>query len=185
MFVEDDYKITPKLTLNLGIRYDLQELKDNNYSYGSSFVPSIGKAVVFAKQYPASVIPAFIPDTVLASSVGLPSSLFGYLGQDTNNVAPRFGFAYQPLPHTVVREAFGIFYNLLPGTYAQSPAFSNLPFAASQTFTQPADPVPATTGSSATSGIAVSARSGRSLLRPLIAVVNSRPMATLMYEFAA
>ena len=137
--------MTSKLTINAGIRYDLQIFKNNRYGEESLFVPSVGKVVVFGKSYPAGAQPAFIPDTVLSSNVGLPNSLFGYLGQDTNNVAPRFGFAFQPITNTVVRGAVGLFYNLLPGTYEQSSAFSNLPFTANESYTQPATGAPAFT----------------------------------------
>jgi hypothetical protein len=141
IYVQDDYKPTSKLTLNVGIRYDLQWLENNPYGNDSLFVPSVGKVVVFAKSYPAAAIPAFIPDTVLAPSVGLPTSLYGYLGQAKTNVAPRFGFAYQAFPNTVVRGAVGLFYNLLPSSYIDG-AYGNLPFVSSQTYSQPAGAVP-------------------------------------------
>ena len=85
--------------------------------------------------YPASTIPAYIPDTVLAPSVGLPTSLFGYLGQAKTNIAPRFGFAYQIRPKTVIRGAVGLYYNLLPSSYVDG-GFGNLPFVSSVRYTQ-------------------------------------------------
>lgn len=141
IYIQDDYKPTPKLTLNAGIRYDLQWFENNPYGNDSLFVPSVGKVVVFAKSYPAATVPAFIPDTVLAPTVGLPTSLYGYLGQATKNVAPRFGFAYQAFPNTVVRGAVGLFYNLLPSSYIDG-AYGNLPFVSSISYSQPAGSVP-------------------------------------------
>jgi hypothetical protein len=145
MYVQDDFKLTPKLTLNAGIRYDLQVFQENPYGQNSLYVPSVQKVVVFAKTYPTSVIPAFIPNTVLASSVGLPSNVFSYLGQAKTNVAPRFGFAYQAFNNTVVRGAFGIFYNLIPAQYVEGGAFAGYPFTSSQTFSQPSGTTPAFT----------------------------------------
>jgi hypothetical protein len=144
MYVQDDYKPVPKLTLNYGLRYDLQIFQNNPYGEDSLFVPSVGKVVVFANQYPASTIPAYKPDTVLAPSVGLPTSLFGYLGQAKTNVAPRFGFAYQIRPNTVVRGAVGLYYNLLPSSYIDG-GFGTLPFVSSVSYSQPAGSVPSIT----------------------------------------
>lgn len=144
-YVQDDYRPLPNLTLNFGVRYDLQWFQDNPYGQNSLYVPSLQKVVVFAKAYPASTIPAFIPNTVLAPSVGLPTNVFDYLGQATTNVAPRFGFAWQVHQNTVVRGAAGIFYNLLPPQYIDGASFGGFPFTASQTYSQPGSSVPAFT----------------------------------------
>ena len=142
MYIQDDFKLMPKLTLNAGIRYDLQVFQGNPYGENSLYVPSVQKVVVFAKSYPASVIPAFIPNTALAASVGLPTSVFGYLGQAKTNIAPRFGFSYQVFPNTVIRGAAGLFYNLIPSQYVDGGAFNGYPFTSSQTFSQPGSSVP-------------------------------------------
>ncbi|ADV82397.1 Cna B domain protein [Terriglobus saanensis SP1PR4] len=139
MYIQDDWKLLPNLTLNYGIRYDLQHFHDNPYGTESLFVPSIGKVVVFAKSYPAVTNPLYIPDTVVAPSVGLPTSMFAYLGQPKTNIAPRFGFAYQLRPKTVIRGAVGQYYNLLPSSYLDN-GFSNLPFVNSLTYTNTASP---------------------------------------------
>jgi Carboxypeptidase regulatory-like domain/TonB dependent receptor len=141
LYVQDDWKILPKLTLNYGLRYDLQRFHDNPYGTESLFVPSIGKVVVFANSYPAATIPAYEPDTVLAPSVNLPTSMYGYLGTAAHNIAPRFGFAYQLDSKTVLRGAVGQYYNLIPSSYIGG-GFSTLPFVASLNYTQPAGSVP-------------------------------------------
>lgn len=141
-YIQDDFKVTPKLTLNAGLRYEVQFFPDNVEGNQASFVPSLGKVVVFAESEPAAVQSAFLPLTVLSTNVGLPASLNSYLGNDNNNVAPRFGFAYQFAPDTVIRGASGIFFNLLPGSYARAPAFTTFPFTAVETFTQPTGTMP-------------------------------------------
>ncbi|HEY4378762.1 MAG TPA: TonB-dependent receptor [Acidobacteriaceae bacterium] len=143
MYIQDDFKLMPRLTLNAGVRYDLQVFQANPYGQNSLYVPSVQKVVVFAKSYPSSVIPAFIPNTVLASSAGLPTNVFSYLGQAKTNIAPRFGFAYQAFPNTVLRGAAGLFYNLIPSQYVEGGAFNGYPFTSSQTFSQPSSSVPA------------------------------------------
>jgi outer membrane receptor protein involved in Fe transport len=136
LFIQDDWKPTPKLTINAGLRYDLQWFRGNPYGNNSLYVPSLGKVVVFASAYPSTAIPNFLTSIpiALAPSVGLSTNVFDYLGQDKNNFAPRFGFAYEALPNTVIRGAFGVYFNLLPASYVGTAPFGTLPFVASQTY---------------------------------------------------
>jgi hypothetical protein len=134
MYVQDDWKVLHNLTFNYGIRYDLQHFYDNPYGTESLFVPSIGKVVVFANSYPKITNALYTPYTVLAPAVGLPSSMYSYLGQAKTNIAPRFGFAYQIHPKTVIRGAVGQYYNLLPSSYLGT-GFSSLPFITSVNYT--------------------------------------------------
>jgi Carboxypeptidase regulatory-like domain/TonB dependent receptor len=134
MYVQDDWKILHNLTLNYGVRYDLQHFHDNPYGTESLFVPSVGKVVVFANSYPAISNPLYIPYTTLAPTVGLPSSMYSYLGQADTDIAPRFGFAYQFLPKTVLRGAVGQYFNLLPSSYIGA-GFSSIPFTTSVNYT--------------------------------------------------
>lgn len=143
-YIQDDWKPIPNLTLNYGIRYDLQRFHDNPYGTEALFVPSVGKVVVFGSSYPAATIPAYIPDTVLSPSVNLPNNMFAYLGQPKTNIAPRFGFAYQIRPKTVIRGAVGQYYNLLPSSYVAG-GFASLPFVASLSYSQPSSGPPAIT----------------------------------------
>jgi hypothetical protein len=136
-YIQDDWKPIRNLTLNYGLRYDLQRFHDNPYGTESLFVPSIGKVVVFGNSYPSITDPAYIPDTVLSSTVGLPSKMFDYLGQAMTNIAPRFGFAYQINSNTVIRGAVGQYYNMMPSSYIDN-AFSDLPFDTSLTYSNTA-----------------------------------------------
>lgn len=138
MYVQDDWKLTSNLTLNIGLRYDLQWFADNPYGNNSLYVPSQQKIVVWGNSYPSAAIPAFLTLPItLSSQIGMGNNVWSYLGQAKTNVAPRFGFAYQPWSNTVVRGAFGIYYNLLPASYLGTP-FGTLPFSGSETFSQPA-----------------------------------------------
>ncbi len=89
-FIQDDYKLTSKLTLNLGLRYEYAtppREKDNNFA---NFDPVTGKDI-------------FATDgDIFARALVHP---------DRNNFAPRFGFAYSPTSRWVVRGAYGVFYN--------------------------------------------------------------------------
>ena len=100
----------------------------------------MSKVVVFGNSYPSQVIPAY--ETLLlnnnlltlSSSANLPSNPFAYLGRPDKNFAPRLGFAYQLAPNTVIRGAYGLYFNLLPASYMGTP-FGNIPFLASLSYT--------------------------------------------------
>jgi outer membrane receptor protein involved in Fe transport len=148
-YVQDDWKLRPNLTINMGLRYDLQWFLDSPYGNNSLYVPSLKEVVVFGNSIPAAA-QTFINanpkiPVALSTTVGLPSSVFSYLGQDKNNVAPRFGFAYEPLHNTVVRGAFGIYYNLLPASYVGTAPFGTLPFVSAVTYTNSSSSTPAFT----------------------------------------
>jgi hypothetical protein len=111
-FFNEDFKVTPKLTLNLGIRYEIDLDFHDRYNRMTNFVPSLGK-VVLAFDDPSVkglVAAAKLQDRVTyAGAVGLPAAL---VNTDYNNFAPRLGFAWTPWNDrkTVLRGGYGIFY---------------------------------------------------------------------------
>jgi hypothetical protein len=139
-YVQDDWKPLPKLTINAGIRYDLQWFEPGPYNQNALWVPSLSKVVVFGSSYPSAVIPQY--QTLLtnnnlltlSSSAGISNNPFAFLGRPDKNFAPRLGFAYQLAPNTVLRGAFGLYFNLLPASY-MGEMFGNLPYTASLTYT--------------------------------------------------
>jgi hypothetical protein len=118
-YFQDDWKITPKLTLNLGLRYDyfgpIQEEQGGQANFIASGPPAGG---------PAYIIPASgKSDRTLSSSFINLLAKDGIALLQTNkygkglvqvqktNFAPRFGFAYQVDPKIVIRGGVGLFYN--------------------------------------------------------------------------
>ena len=91
-FAQDDFKVSPKLTLNLGLRYDFGAPAVDGRNRLANFNPSGTGAVVFA------------------SSGSLENRAL--VKPDRNNFAPRAGVAYQINPATVLRAGYGIFYAL-------------------------------------------------------------------------
>jgi len=102
LFVQDDCKVNSKLTLNLGLRYELQTMRNERYNRLSWFDPNASNPI--------------------GSQVGLPNLKgglqFAGVGGNPrrqedlplNNFGPRFGFAYQLNANTVLRGGYGIFF---------------------------------------------------------------------------
>jgi hypothetical protein len=139
-YIQDDWKITPKLTINAGLRYDLQWFEPGPYGESSLYVPSLNKVVVFGSSYPAGAISSYVNSLssqgliTLSSAANLSNNPFSFLGRPAKNFAPRLGFADEFLPNTVLRGAFGIYFNLLPASYVGA-MFGTLPFEAAESFT--------------------------------------------------
>lgn len=121
-FVQDDWKVTPRLTLNLGARYEFwtQPVERNNRQ--ANFLYNISKLV-----YPDGTSSAGVPASVVAP---IPSGLDGrsLMKNDTNNIAPRIGLAWQAAGHTVVRSGFGVFFADSPAIGASTRLVANPPF---------------------------------------------------------
>jgi hypothetical protein len=120
-FFNDSWKVSPKLTVNLGIRYELQTRyreKDNrqtffDYRPGS---PTYGTLVQ-------------------ARDGGHREETFSDL--DKNNFAPRVGLAWQLNQKTVVRGGFGIFYSGLGFHAATNSSLRNPPYFVSTAINSP------------------------------------------------
>jgi Carboxypeptidase regulatory-like domain len=122
-FVQDDWKITPKLTLNLGLRYEWSTpyTERHNLIQYSSFTGDSGISVPID-------IPGLINTTGnVTGTTNFPSSGDRHIPVDRNNVAPRLGFAYTLDPNTVVRGGAGIYYGFDVATNFQftGTAFGN------------------------------------------------------------
>lgn len=91
IYAQDDYRVLPNLTLNLGLRWELNTPVTENNNNQSSFNPATGQVIV-------------------AGQNGTSSNLYNYRW---NNFAPRLGFSWQPFgdSKTVIRGGAGVFYN--------------------------------------------------------------------------
>lgn len=96
-FVQDDWRVTPRLTLNLGLRYDYQQKPYERYDGQINFDP-------------ACTLPNGLRGcTVYAGVDGQPRS---FMDEQYNDFGPRVGFAYDFLGNgrTVFRGGYGIYY---------------------------------------------------------------------------
>ena len=125
-FLQDDWKLLRNLTVNIGIRYDQQWFADDPLHRAVLFVPEQSKAVYFGNAIPSTAVPAYATllenDNMLTTSAAanMSSNPYNYVGQPSPNFAPRLGFAYEFLPKTVLRGAYGIYYNMLAAQYANT-----------------------------------------------------------------
>jgi len=102
VFIQDDWKVSPKLTLNLGLRWEFEGAITDRFDALSNFDPSVETTVSGVQLRGGLAYPG-----TGGLSRGMRDNSFTDFG-------PRFGFAYQLTPKTVFRGGFGLFH--LPGT---------------------------------------------------------------------
>jgi Carboxypeptidase regulatory-like domain/TonB dependent receptor len=128
-YVQDDFRVNPRLTLNLGLRYELFTTVKEGHDQEATFD--------FAKQgllVPKGQTMQLTP--TLAQSIPIfATGSRGLINPDLNNFAPRVGLAYQINDKLVFRSGYGIFYGGQEnGPYSNpSPGF-NPPFFSIQSF---------------------------------------------------
>jgi len=141
-FFNDDFKASRSLTLNLGLRYEVDLPPVDRFDRMANFIPGIGK-IIIASDRNIPNLAELLAEANLADRVGLardydfPRSL---VFADYTNLAPRAGFAWRPFAtqKTVLRGGYGIFYS----GHLLNPVRASLtevyPFAISQTFSRQA-----------------------------------------------
>jgi hypothetical protein len=135
-FAQDDWKVTPKLTLNLGIRWDYFTPTGEKYGAQANFVPgnpgSGAEYIIPSNRQNNPPLSASFIQTLQQDGIKLVySSAYGGSGLanvQKTNFAPRFGFAYQATSHLVVRGGYGIFYGAFENRGGYPSLGYNYPF---------------------------------------------------------
>ena len=103
MYLQDDWKVTSRFTVNLGLRYEI------------------------ADDYPQSEVNGRMLQFDVSTGNPVPIDGGSGVATDANNVAPRIGLAFRATDSTVIRTAYGVYYSLIPialgGTLASNPPF--------------------------------------------------------------
>ena len=118
-FLQDEWRLTKRFTLNLGVRYEYNSPKEDTLGRSFSIIPGLQ-----SKRFPNAPTGWVFP--------GDPSAPVGVNFPATKNWAPRVGFAWDPRGDgkTSVRGGFGVFYDILKGEdnlqfNGQPPFFGN------------------------------------------------------------
>ena len=149
-FIQDDYRLTNDLTVNLGLRYEYTPWLTPYRNQGAVFDPTRDKPIIvssetdqidLAAQQLADVGYSLFRDLIQTSSqAGVPLQL---TKNDTNQWAPRIGFAYRLGDRTVIRGGYGMFYEA-EGTSGRL-NFHFLPFSMSEAVNAVTNVVPTRT----------------------------------------
>ncbi len=114
LFLHDDWKVTSNLTLNLGLRYELEGGTTERYNRNTQgFDASAASPIEAAAKAAYAASP--IPEIPVASFQVKGGLLFanennrGFWKNDKNNFQPRIGFAYKIKDKTVLRGGWGIY----------------------------------------------------------------------------
>jgi len=129
VYALDDFKPTPRLTLNLGLRYEFfSTIKEANNQQATFDFAS--QSLIAPKGQNATLTPTLATELPI-----LPSGSRGLIRPDRNNFAPRIGMAYQISSKLALRSGYGVFYGGQEnGPFSNpSPGF-NPPFFSSQAF---------------------------------------------------
>ncbi|HEV2322417.1 MAG TPA: carboxypeptidase-like regulatory domain-containing protein [Terracidiphilus sp.] len=122
VFLQDNYRVTPRLTANLGIRWDVDTPPVESSNLTAGFVPG----------QQSTVVPSAPLGMVFPGDKGISR---GIVATRWHHVAPRIGFAWDPWGdgRTAIRAGAGIFYGTTSGNEWNQPGNAQ-PYAIRQTF---------------------------------------------------
>ena len=103
-FLQDDWRVLPRLTLNLGVRYDVQ----------TAPVDTQRRIAVFEPGVQSTVSPNAMLGQLFPGDPGVPD---GGTATEYNHIAPRLGFAFRPFDNerTVIHGGAGLFFDTIGG----------------------------------------------------------------------
>jgi hypothetical protein len=159
-YINDDWKLTNKLTLNLGLRYDFFGLVGEHHENQANFVPAPNSPthaplyIIPPGKNSGNLSPSFLS---LLATDGITLQVTNKYGQglghsEKTNFAPRIGLAYQATPKLVVRSGFGIFYNGFENRGFSPNIGENYPFQFNFSFAPPSAGAPITYPGCSTAG---------------------------------
>ncbi len=139
-FIQDDWRVRPDLTVNLGLRYELNSPISEKFGHWGAFSTTAGKFILSDDRY----VPNLSGLTAAAGLTGLvgvardfnlPTDL---VKTNYTNFAPRIGLAWRPRGglRTVVRGGYGIFYSSSMTNRIRNSLGNVFPFGITQSFSR-------------------------------------------------
>ena len=154
-YLQDDWKVTPKLTLNLGLRWEFFGQIAEEYGAQANFIPSppgSAQYLITTRRKATPVSPSFL-STLATDGIKLAySSQPGLTNTPRDDFAPRIGLAYRARPGVVMRAGYGVYYAGIINIGGSPDIGENYPFLYDFSFFAPdaAHPVLYSNGSPAT-----------------------------------
>jgi hypothetical protein len=133
-YVNDNIRVRPNLTLNIGLRYEINPFFKGILDTRSGFDMQSGKVIVpssipqNSQPITPQLLKLFADRILFTNDIGLPKSVSP---SDKKDFAPRVGIAWNATPKNVVRAGYGIFYvfpdtNLVNNTVVTIPFVDNI-----------------------------------------------------------
>ncbi len=117
-YFQDDFRVTSKLTLNLGVRWEFQQPPTSTRGYRYSIDPKNGDMILANTALQQNFSPYFYfpagTGVESAAEAGVPAG--SLIHSNYHDFAPRFSLAWQLMPKTVLRGGYGIFFSPLIST---------------------------------------------------------------------
>ncbi len=147
VYAQDDWKVIPRLTLNLGLRYEYPQTYKELFGHQAEWYPT-GPLVAGAGNTPSTyLIPTQSQSLPLGAAFNTIAALDGvtvkYSGnpylvnQDKVNFAPRIGLAYRLTDRATARAGYGIFYGGMESTGYSPNLGTNVPFVFQSQYNPP------------------------------------------------
>jgi len=132
VFIQDNYRITPRFTANLGVRWDIDTAPVESSNLTAAFIPSKAISATNPTGAESTVVPTAPPGMFFPGDSGVGR---GIVGTKFHHIAPRIGFAWDPFGDgkTAIRLGAGVFYGTTSGNEWNQPGNAN-PYAVRQTF---------------------------------------------------
>lgn len=136
-YAQDDWKITPRLTLNLGLRWEYFGYMYDRFGDNANFVPNLGFAggTFYIPNTRSSYLPSSFTSALQSEGIQVQSTGLALGTVPKLSFGPRIGFAYQVTSKLVARGGFGIFYGGAEEIGGSPLLTENFPFEWTQTRT--------------------------------------------------
>lgn len=127
-YLQDDWKVRPNLTLNIGLRYDYSSPQYERNNRQANFLVEEGKLI-----FPYNKVPAGIPDSMVTK---IPNGVDqrALIKPDKNNFGPRIGLAWQIGSAMLLRSGVGVFFADHAAIGASGRLLANPPFRYDKVF---------------------------------------------------